>query len=94
MGLALCCSLAHAAERGPTVLDSPLGAVCRTWIENGATYLEVVNETDRMVAGTVELNEIYEKVLIVQGGRSAEIDGRWIEIELPARATLRVRLGK
>ena len=92
--LALCLPAAWAALPGPTVLECPVGTVCRTWIEGGATYLEVVNETKRSVSGTVTLNEIYEKVIVMKGDGSAEIDGRWIEVEVKPEVRLLVRLGK
>ena len=87
-------SAAFAVEPGPVVLDAPIGTACRTWVENGVTFLEIRNETGRSVSGTVTLNEIYEKAIVLSGGRSVDIDGRWIEVELPAHGVLLVRLGK
>lgn len=90
----VCASAAFAVEPGPVVLESPVGTVCRSWVENGVTFLEIRNETGRSVSGTVTLNEIYEKAIVLSGGRSVDIDGRWIEVELPAHGVLLVRLGK
>ena len=92
--LVFCFSVAWAAAPGPAVLESPVGTVCRTWVEGGATYLEVANQTKRDVSGTVTLNEIYEKAIVVKGDGSAEIDGRWIEVEIKPEAKLLLRLGK
>lgn len=92
--LVVCASSVFASEPGPAVLECPVGTVCRTWVENGQTFLEVVNEADRAVAGTVTLNEIYEKAINVTNRFVAEIDGRWIEVVLPARGRMTLRLGK
>ena len=96
--LTICASAAAlaagAVKPGPCVLDAPAGTECRTWVESGKTFLEVVNRTERTVSGTVTLNEIYEKAINVSNRYSAEIDGRWIEIELPAGKSMTLRLGK
>jgi len=87
-------SPAIAEQSGPTVIDCPVGTECRTWMDGGVTYLKVVNRTNREVSGTVTLNEIYEKVIPVAGRPIAAIDGRWIEITLPAKGEMVLRLGK
>ena len=92
--LASLLSAAPAPSPGPAVLECPIGVTCRTWVDGGATYLEAVNGTKRSVSGTVTLNEIYEKAIVVKGAGSAEIDGRWIELELGPEVKLLVRLGK
>ena len=79
---------------GPTVIESPVGTECRTWMTDGVTYLKVVNTTDRAIAGTVTLNEIYEKVINLANRNAASIDGRWIEIKLPPKGEMMLRLGK
>lgn len=83
-----------ADQPGPVVIESPVGTECRTWMNGGVTYLKVVNTTDRAIAGTVTLNEIYEKVIPVAGRPVAAIDGRWIKIELPPEGEMVLRLGK
>ena len=92
--LVACALSVFASEPGPAVLECPVGTVCRTWVENGQTFLEVVNETDRAVAGTVTLNEIYEKAINITNRLVAEIDGRWIEIDMPPKGRMTLRLGK
>ena len=94
IGVSAAALAAGAQKPGPCVMDAPAGTECRTWMENGNTFLEVVNRTGRTVSGTVTLNEIYEKVINVTNRYSAEIDGRWIEIELPAGKSMTLRLGK
>lgn len=94
IGVSAAALAAGAQKPGPCVMDAPAGTECRTWMENGNTFLEVVNRTGRAVSGTVTLNEIYEKVINVTNRHSAEIDGRWIEIKLPAGESMTLRLGK
>ena len=76
------------------VLDKPAGTSCRTWMKDGAVFLDIANRTGGTVSGTVELNEIFEKAINVSNRLPAEIDGRWIEIELPPGKAMTLRLGK
>ena len=79
---------------GPVVLERPIGTECETWMEGTDVFLSVTNVTEVEVSGTVTLNEIFEKVLNVSNRFRAEIDGRWIEIELPPKGGMLLRLGK
>jgi len=94
LSLVACAMSVLFAATGPAVLEAPLGTTCRTWMDGDETFLEVVNDTDRALSATVTLNEIYEKAIVLLGSGSAEIDGRWIEIELPPKDRMKVRLGK
>ena len=85
---------AIAEQRGPVVIECPVGMECNTWMDGGGTYLKVVNMTDRALSGTVTLNEIYEKVIPVAGRPIVSIDGRWIEVNLPPKGEMVLRLGK
>ena len=76
------------------VLDCPVGISCRPWMKDGKIYLDVSNSTPSRIAGTVELNEIFEKALNVSNRLPAEIDGRWIEIDMPPGRSMTLRLGK
>ena len=90
-------ALAAATETacpGPVVLDCPAGTACRTWMKDGVTYLHVANTTSKAVSGTVTLNEIYEKVINLTNRLPAEIDGRWIAVELTPGGEMTLRLGK
>ena len=94
VALALAAFSSGVRRPGPIVLECPHGTVCKTWIDDAGTYLSVTNVTDVEISGTVTLNEIYEKAINVTNRYSAEIDGRWIEIELPAGKSMTLRLGK
>ena len=85
---------ALARRPGPAVLGHPHGTVCETWIDDSGTYLSVTNTADVEVAGTITLNEIYEKAINRQNRLPVEIDGRWIEIVLPPRRSVLLQLGK
>lgn len=92
--IAMLSAVAAVVGPGPSVLEHPAGTACRTWSEGGDVYLHVTNFTEVAVSGTVALNEIFEKLRWVGPRHPAEIDGRWIEIELPPRAAVTLRLGK
>ena len=93
-GLALVSVAMTVRRPGPVVLDRPAGTECETWLEGNEVFLSVTNVTSVGVSGTVTLNEIFEKVLNVSNRFRAEIDGRWIEIELPPKGGMLLRLGK
>ena len=93
-GLALVSVAVTLRRPGPVVLDRPAGTECETWMEGNDVFLSVTNVTPVAVSGTVTLNEIFEKVLNVSNRFRAEIDGRWIEIELPPKGGMLLRLGK
>ena len=93
-GLALVSVAMTVRRPGPIVLDRPAGTECETWLEGNEVFLSVTNVTSVGVSGTVTLNEIFEKVLNVSNRFRAEIDGRWIEIELPPKGGMLLRLGK
>ena len=92
--IAILSAVVAAVGPGPSVLEYPAGTACRTWSDGGDVYLHVTNFTEVAVSGTVILNEIFEKLQCVGPRHPAEIDGRWIEIELPPRAAVTLRLGK
>ena len=88
-------SIAMSVRRpGPVVLERPAGTECETWLEGADVFLSVTNVTAVEVSGTVTLNEIFEKALNVSNRFFAEIDGRWIEIKLPPKCGMLLRLGK
>ena len=93
-GLALVSVAVTVRRPGPIVLDRPAGTECETWMEGNEVFLSVTNVTSVGVSGTVTLNEIFEKVLNVSNRFFAEIDGRWIEIKLPPKCGMLLRLGK
>lgn len=85
---------AETVRPGPVVLDSPVGTTCRTWVKDGFAYLHIANTTSKAVSGTVTLNEIFEKVINLTNRLHAEIDGRWIAVELTPGGEMTLRLGK
>ena len=79
---------------GPVVLEYPAGTSCCTWREGDDIFLSVTNRSEVSVSGTIVLNEIFEKLRHVDGCCLAEIDGRWIQVEIPPRAAATMILGK
>ena len=85
---------AAVAEKVPVVLDAPLGLDCRCVNGVDGVRLVMTNRTERELSGEVTLNEIFEKAIPVSGGGTAAIDGRWLEVTVPAGREAVFRLGK